>query len=94
MMTRAQMIRVRALPRSFDAEAIRLNGEPIFCDLFTGREGWDTCKGAAEVEVVVRHGKDDSVVSVLCRMHAHDVARQLEDAIELCDARDLFGSKR
>jgi hypothetical protein len=92
----SRLARVRALPRGFDAEHRRFHGESIFCDHWDPDHGDETCSGESEVEIVAQGGWDSRtqrerlVVVLLCRAHASEIAAQIEDAVKLCDGRDLL----
>jgi hypothetical protein len=87
--------RVRALPRGFDADAVRHREEDTFCDHWDHRIAESRqCSGTPEIEVVFVGPWDDrerkTITLLLCRTHATELANQVLDAVKLVDGRDLM----
>lgn len=94
-------MKVRAIPRGFDAEHVRAVGENRFCDLWDDRVDGTPCSGVPEVEVTIWHrayARGERTTTrlpfntLLCREHASLLSHQIEECISLVDSRDLYGT--
>lgn len=89
-------MKVRAIPRGFDADRVRLFGEGIFCDLWEPELERRPCP--AEIEITTFHHTWDRkqvftrrpYTTILCREHAGQLIEQLREAVLLTDGRDLM----
>ena len=87
------MLRIRALPRSHDAQYKRVVGENIFCDEWDCRaeeRGEWTCSGRPEVEVECWSGRTRKWCLLVCREHAGFLATQITETIDLADGGDIL----
>lgn len=84
------IVRVRALPRGFDADYAHRVGENIACAHWDAELEGSNCNGSADVEFhLYTHGGKNAIV-VLCRKHATLIAHQILDAVQMVDGRDLL----
>lgn len=85
------IVRVRALPRGFDADYAHRVGENAFCAHWDAEHEDSNCDSNADIELhVAGYGGGKNVLVVLCRKHATLIADQIVDAVQMIDGRDLL----